>query len=243
MVLSLGQMAPPLLVTHWDNQQLHNRSQNSISCRKRMIMAVSGQVGLGQLYCDRVEGLWKANKLGRDITLPDVQRLLQEAIFQDAQLAMARAASTVPLVGNAVALALASSASLVALPVGGINGHPELIQCNHVGSTEAATEDLPYVAIGSGQHLADPFLAFLRRLFWGGTTPRLAQGVFAVVWTLTHAIKVTPGGVSEPIQLATLTKEKGNELSARLLTPEELQEHQQSVTEAESYLASFGETS
>ena len=59
---------------------------------------------------------------------------------------------------------LAATASLIAVPVGGLNGIPELIQCNHVGMTEAATTDLPFVAIGSGQELADPFLAFLRRI-------------------------------------------------------------------------------
>ena len=209
--------------------------------QSRMIMGVSGQVGLSQLYCDRVESLWKDNKLGRSVSLPDVQRLLYESIRQDAHLAIAGANACVPLMGpNAAVLALTHS--LIAIPVGGLNGRPELIQCNHIGMAEAATDDLPYVAIGSGQGLADPFLAFLRRIFWpNNTTMKLSDGVFAIVWTLQHAISVTPGGVSEPIQIAVLER-KGNELASRILSPEELQEHRQNVLEAERFLTSFRKT-
>ena len=44
-------------------------------------MGVFGPVGLGQLYCDRVDGLWTGNKLGRTVTLPQVQRELWGAPF------------------------------------------------------------------------------------------------------------------------------------------------------------------
>ena len=207
----------------------------------RIIMGVSGQVGLSQLYCDRVEGLWRDNKLGRSTGLPDVQRLVYGAIYQDAQIAIAGAAASVPLIGNVNAATLVLTNSLIAIPVGGLNGSAELIQCNHLGMPEAATNDLPYVTIGSGQSLADPFLAFLRRVFWPDAPPNLADGVFATVWTLRHAISVTPGGVSEPIQVATLAKHRGRELSASILASEQLQEHRQNVLEVERYLASFTE--
>lgn len=208
--------------------------------QNRIVMGVSGQVGLSQLYCDRVEGLWKEGRLGREVGLPDVMRLLHNAIYQDAQHAIAGAAASVPFMGGNAAV-LAITGSLVALPVGGVNGRPELIQCNHLGMGEAATKDLPYVAIGSGQALADPFLAFLRHIFWAGSLPKLADGVFATVWTLLHAIRVTPGGVSEPIQVATLAY-KGHELFAAELSTGQLQEHRQNVQEAESYLANFRES-
>lgn len=209
--------------------------------QNRIIMGVSGQVGLSQLYCDRVESLWRENKLGREVRFPDVMRLVQEAIYRDAQVAISGAVASVSLLGNAAAAQLAITSSLIALPVGGVNGRPELLQCNHMGSAEAATSDLPYAAIGSGQPLADPFLAFLRHIFWNDKLPKVADGVFATVWTLLHAIRVTPGGLSEPIQVATLAY-KGRELFATELTPEQLQEHRQHVDEAERYLARFRES-
>ena len=82
----------------------------------RIIMGVSGQVGLSQLYCDRVEGLWRDNKLGRSTGLPDVQRLVYGAIYQDAQIAIAGAAASVPLIGNVNAATLVLTNSLIAIP-------------------------------------------------------------------------------------------------------------------------------
>lgn len=208
--------------------------------RGRIVMGVSGQVGLSQLYCDRVEGLWRDNKLGLEVRLPDVMRLVHNAIYQDAQSAIAGAAASVPFLGNNAAAAVAVTASVIALPVGGITGRPELIECNHLGMAEVKTTDLPYVAIGSGQSLADPFLAFLRRIFWPNSLPKLADGAFATVWTLLHAIKVAPAGISEPIQVATLGY-KGRELFASEFTPEQLQEHRQNVHDAERHLANLRE--
>ena len=202
-----------------------------------IVMGVSGQVGLSQLYCDRVGSLWRDRKLSRGVRLPEVQRLIQQAILVDAKEAMAAAETTVPFTGPQQAFMLAATASLIAVPVGGLNGTPELIQCNHVGMTEAATTDLPFVAIGSGQELADPFLAILRRIFWPDRLPRVSDGVFAIIWSLLHAIKTSTGGVSEPIQIAVL---QGKELSARILEDSELQEHRQHVLEAEQHLATFG---
>ena len=197
----------------------------------RTIMGVSGPVGLGQLYCDSVKRA--SHKLGKG-SLPNIQRGLQQALANDVEQAVQKsqlwARTGAP---NAVMLAVTSS--LVAISV---EGRPELIQCNQVGQTEAATDDLPYVSIGSGQRLADPFLAFLRRVFWSDAPPRLGQGILAVVWTLTHAVKVATGGVSEPIQVMTLTNE-GGKPTADVLPDHELQDHRQSVASAERYLANF----
>ena len=43
---------------------------------------------------------------------------------------------------------------------------PQLFQFMFDAASEQATEDIPFIAVGSGQSLADPFLAFLRRIFW-----------------------------------------------------------------------------
>ena len=208
----------------------------------RIVMGVSGQVGLGQLYCDRVEGLWRDNELGTKVTLSEVQRKLCGAIQQDAIPAIGRAAASIPFLGQGGAFALASTKSLVALPVGGPTGRSELIQCDHDGQAEAATDDLPYVAIGSGQTIADPHLALLRRVFWPDKLPNVADGIFAVMWTLLHAIQVNPGGVAEPIQLAVLERSKGKELRARELSKQSVEEHRQHVKDAEEHLRSFSDS-
>ena len=202
------------------------------SISDRIIMGVSGPVGLGQLYCDSVE---RARQKLRTGSLAGIQRALQTALSNDVQQAV-KASQLWAQVRGPDAIHLSATQSLIAIPV---QRRPELIQCNQVGQTEAASDDLPYVAIGSGQPLADPFLAFLRSVFWEKAPPRLAQGIFAVVWTLTHAVRVTPGGVSEPIQVMTLAGDKGDNLVTKVLPDHELQEHKQSVASAELYLASF----
>ena len=140
------------------------------------------------------------------------------------------------------AFSLANTVSLVALPVGGLTGKPELIQCTYNGQAEAATNDLPYIAIGSGQPIADPHLALLRRVFWPDKLPNIADGIFAAMWTLLHAIQVNPGGVAEPIQMAVLEKSKGNELRAHEFSWQVVAEHRQHVKEAEEHLRSFSDS-
>ena len=200
--------------------------------QESLIMGVSGQVGLGQLYCDRVASLWKANQFGKECSMPDALRKLRQAIGQDAQPSIAMASVAAPLMGGFARQQILTK-SLIAVPVGGFSGQPELIQCDYTGMAEAATSDLPYISIGSGQSLADPFLAFLRRIFWPGTLPTVVDGIFAVTWTLLQAIAATPGGVSEPIQLAVLEGGRGQKPSARILTEQETQEHRESVLDAE----------
>src|SRR5207245_1801501 len=102
-----------------------------------------------------------------------------------------------PIVGAQVAAASALASALVATMIGKAY---HLFQFNHQGSAEAATTHLPFVAIGSGQATADPFLAFIRRLFWPSKLPATGEGLFAGVWTVRHAIHTSPGGVADPIQ-------------------------------------------
>ncbi|HUK16219.1 MAG TPA: hypothetical protein VLW65_07375, partial [Bryobacteraceae bacterium] len=102
----------------------------------------------------------------------------------------------------------------------------------------AATESLPFVAVGSGQSIADPFLAFLRRIFWPAQLPALADGILATYWTLQHAILSTPGGVADPMQIMVLEK-VNNDWRARELGVAELTEHQRAVSAAEGALRNF----
>jgi hypothetical protein len=110
-----------------------------------------------------------------------------------------------------------------------------LIQFNQQGTPELATKDIPFVAIGSGQYCADPFLAFLRRIFWPNRQPNLAEGIFAIMWTLDQAIKTSPGGIAEPKQIAVLEM-KGTSPICRELDAQELLSHSEAVTNAEKHL-------
>lgn len=113
-----------------------------------------------------------------------------------------------------------------------VQGEPTLIQFDHQGSPECATDNLRFISLGSGQPLADPFLAFLRRIFWTKKPPNLQAGIVAATWALEHAIQTNPGGVDHPIQIVTLgAGPNGPEI--REIEESELQEDRQFIETAE----------
>jgi len=136
---------------------------------------------------------------------------------------MAQAAA--PLIGNQLALQSAISMAMVAMYV---QGQPSLFHFNWQGSPEAASADLPFISVGSAQMTADPFLAFIRRLFWPTTLPTVPEGVFAAVWTVRDAIHTSPGGVADPIQVIVLEHQ-----AARELPTTELEETERAIASAE----------
>ena len=103
---------------------------------------------------------------------------------------------------------------------------------------EIRRDRLHFVSMGSGQVLADPFLAFVSRVLWGGQQPNVQMGALGLYWVLSHTIKYAPGGVGEPIKIAVLKKEKGDWI-ARSVEGDELQEAEQHVAEIENRIGSY----
>jgi len=67
----------------------------------------------------------------------------------------------------------------------------------------------------------------------------LKEGIFAAVWTLRHAIAVSPGGVADPIQLLVLDRASGGDWAARELADKELKEHVEAAEDAEDALKTW----
>ena len=204
-----------------------------------IIMGVSGQVGLAQLFRESVPTTLRGNLLRpNNPSAAAIQKRIQKAIYEDVAPSIQGAQAGAFALGPQNAAMMFMTSTLIALPV---QGRPTLMQANHVGQTEEASDDLPFAAVGSGQSIADPFLAFLRRVFWSDHQPTIAEGVFATVWTLLNAIKVNPAlGLSEPIEVGILQSESGVPI-AKALSEDELGEYRQSVLEAEKHLSGFKE--
>lgn len=92
-----------------------------------------------------------------------------------------------------------------------------------------------FASMGSGQQITDPFLGLLRRVFWEKDLPTLHEGIFAAAWTLDHVIRLNPGGINGPMQLAILDSNN----NASLLQDDKVLEHTSAVQSAERYLAKF----
>lgn len=103
---------------------------------------------------------------------------------------------------------------------------------------ELKTHDLWCCSIGSAQSITDPFLALMNGIFWKDGQPNLADGTFAALWALEHAIETNPGGVNGPVHIATLSN-VNKVPRARILNQEELDEHKQNIEAAKNCLREF----
>lgn len=203
--------------------------------KDKVIVGVSGPVGLGQLYTDRVA------KVCDDIGNRDASeacRKLRNEFIQDAQIAFHMAELARNVLGPQAQASVISS-TLVALAVK--NNELELIEFDSQCNPEIISPDIAFSSIGIGKSIADPFLALIKHLFWKEHhLPSMSDGNFAVVWTLQHAITTAPTGIRGPIQMAVLTIE-GNQPKARKLTREEVIEHEENASQAEDYFRKYKE--
>jgi 20S proteasome alpha/beta subunit len=199
----------------------------------KIIVGVSGPVGLGQRINGRMGDLYSEGKLTG--TKPvDGMRIIREAIWPDIYGELQAASTAKNLIGPVATLS-ALCHTVIALP---LDKKFALFQFDQQGAPEEATADLPFISIGSGQSTADPFLAFIRKIFWPDSLPNLETGIFSALWTLSHAIEINPGGVAEPIQIMVLERDS-KDFKARELAEVDLQEHYEAINGAESALRDF----
>jgi len=191
-----------------------------------LIIAGTGSMGLGQRFCHQVGELQRGNKIPGANAPTEIAKCMAQAAITDFQ-------STGVKQGQYGALAAFRSRKEIHLcEFGAADFQPEL-----------KTADLWYASMGSGQLIADPFLGFIRKVFWRDGMPSLADGVFAAVWTLSHTIDMNAGGVNGPIHIATLTFADAERIKAvtTVLDSDQIEEHLQSVSAAEKHLGRFRE--
>ena len=87
-------------------------------------------------------------------------------------------------------------------------GQLHLYQLDDAG-IEEVDDQIPGVSKGSGAGTADPFLAMIRRVAWGGNPPKIEQAQYAAYWTLRHVIDTNTGGVADPIQIWSMILDNG----------------------------------
>lgn len=185
-----------------------------------LIVVGTGAVGLGQRFCQIVEDLQKRNSLLKGTPI-DVGKTLSQAAINDFR-------STGAPVGQ--------YASMVAFP---LNGRAHLVEFDAATfQPELKTEKIWFTSLGCVQTITDSFLAFLKSVFWRDEQPNISDGIFAVKWTLDHAVEVNPGGVNKPVCLAVL-QQVGGKFTARRIPDEELEEHEQNIIDAKTALVEF----
>lgn len=98
-----------------------------------------------------------------------------------------------------------------------------------------------YVALGSGKLCADPFLRFLSDTFCQSGPPNVREAIFLSTWVVQYVIETNPGGVADPIRISILERSGEDNLTARELPENEINEHKQAVESARGALKSWRE--
>jgi hypothetical protein len=199
----------------------------------KILIGVSGSVGLAQLFKAEIEKLWNNRELaGNEIS--DAMTKLSDAIRRQLNREFQAVNQSPGPLQNLFSQSVLTQ-TLIALP---IKKKPVLIEFTSTASPEEKNERLPTVAIGSAQPQVDPFLAFLRRIFWSDRLPTLAEGKIAAYWAIDYGIKSAPGGVGPPIKLFTLEKE-GDSWHTHELSEAERNEIAEAVDGIEKYIRDF----
>lgn len=199
-----------------------------------IVLGVSGPIGIGQIFKGVIKKLWEEDKFHGKKESYEAMEFLSKSLWEHLKPEFQKASIAKSVIGN-IALMSTICSILIAIP---ISKKLCLFQFNQQCSPEEATDNLPFVSIGSGQKIADPFLAFLRRIFWPNELPSLEDGILTALWTLEHAIRTHPGGVSDPKQIVTIKKEN-NKYKTYEFQEKELEEHLEEIYDIEKYLSEY----
>lgn len=202
--------------THGNMRTIEQKGEKIEIVESRVIVAGTGPIGLGQRFCNIVKNTWNNNEFKGNAM--EVCKGLSKAYIQDF---------------HSTFLNKNMYGALVAFPC-----EQKLYLCEfdtEVFQPELKTNNIWYCSMGSSQPITDPFLALIREIYWKEDLPSVNEAIFAVTWTLDHAVQINPGGVNGPVKIATLQK-VDKSFEARKLDEHELDEHRQCVEDAKTTL-------
>lgn len=191
-----------------------------------LIYASTGAVGMSQLIHGEIRDSWNAGAYKPLRSAEDYMDAVGKKILNKIAPYLQSAQILRQLVGSADG---SLCKSLLAMPVG---GKAHLFTFEYNGAPEEVSSEARFVSLGSGQPIADPFLAFMKRILWPDSLPSLQEGKLVASWAVRHVCATNPGGVGGQVQLATLTT-KGGSAKARLVPEEDLAETEQKIADAE----------
>src|SRR3954451_10972597 len=131
----------------------------------RVIVAVSGSMGLGQRIKAVTQVLWNRGAF-RGVSPADVMELIQTELGKHLDSEWKALGMAARALGDRLPPFL--SKTLIAIP---LRSQLALFEFTYQGYVEEVTEQPPFRTIGTGQQTADLFLAFLRRIFWPDGLP------------------------------------------------------------------------
>lgn len=115
---------------------------------------------------------------------------------------------------------------------------PRLLQFDIEGVFRVVTDEPPFLCSGSGAANADPFISYLRTVFWPEGRPPLREGILAGYWTVKLAIELHTPQVGIDADAAVVEKQpKG--WCVRTVPKPELAENDEFIEGARQALRDF----
>jgi 20S proteasome alpha/beta subunit len=191
----------------------------------KVIVTATGSVGLGQRFRSVVRAEWSVNKgFDRKISTAEMGTKLANKAHQQFQTTGVHPG--MPPRGIQLGALVAYSLD-----------KPTLIEFSvRDFQPEHKTDECWYVSMGSGQTLADPYLALMRRSVWVDGQPSVEDATFAAYWVMQMAIAAAPGFIQEPIDVAVLRKNARGDWEAKMVTEQERSLHQNRADDANKQL-------
>lgn len=187
----------------------------------RVIIAGTGEVGLGQRFCDEVKRFHDDKGFANGTHVTSATELCARALKN-----FAHTQTTKGSYGALAAFPHKKKFHLVEFALS--NFQPEF-----------KDNGMCFVSMGGGQLICDSFLGLLRRVFFRTETPTVAEATFFTAWTLHQAIELNPGGIRAPIKIAVLKSGQDGEAHARMLNSDEIGEHIEHIKGVERHLADY----
>ncbi len=125
------------------------------------------------------------------------------------------------------------SQSLLAIPFG---DSLRLFLLDPECSITEVTDELACATIGGAKAVADPFLAFLRKVLWEERVPDVALGELSAYWTMLHVAETCPGALTFPVQMVVIRREPSGSIDIYERGERELTRIQQAIERGEEMI-------
>jgi 20S proteasome alpha/beta subunit len=206
-------------------QEYHKK----IACfDSNLMVGFAGDLGFAQRFRQVIKDIWNTNNLPILETVEThqiIKEFCSKGIMEFLSTQRQDAPINIPS-GFILGFVHKGKHSLINLPAGGFQ--PLVIN-----------ENLPFCSIGSGHFITNPFLSFIKDVFWGGKSiPTVSVGIFSAIMALKLAIQVNAGGINSPIHVGVIEK-KREEYKCRMLHEDEISQHESNYNEAVLHFASY----
>jgi hypothetical protein len=202
-----------------------------------VLFACSGRVGMGQQFEAFITQLRDDNYFVQNkysIAIGRVQQHFRPIV----EGAFKTAGAAIHVLGQQAAQSDCICGGLLAAP---FKDGMKLVEISPQIAVEFLTPSLSFISMGSGKLSADPFLGFLKSIFWPDRLPSVRESTLAAYWTIKLATDLRVSGVGMGTDIFVL-EQSSDTWTARALDQNETSEHDIFIETCQSSLRAVAST-